>query len=44
MIEFMLKSNVLNKSTLLNHVQYKVLNVRSKMCWLKAIVLLRKTM
>ena len=41
MIGFMLELNVLNKSTLLNHVQYKVLNVninKSKVSWLKAIV------
>ena len=47
MIGFMLKLNVLNKSTLLNHVQYKVSNVnidKSKVCWLKAIVVLRNTM
>ena len=38
MIGFMLELNVLNKSTLLNHVRYKVLNVninKSKVSWLK---------
>ena len=47
MIGFMLKLNVLNKSTLLNHVQYKVFNVKinkSKVYWFKAIVVLRNTM
>ena len=43
----MLKLNVLNKSILLNHVQYKVFNVKinkSKVYWLKAMVVLRNTM
>ena len=43
----MLKLNVLNESILLNHVQYKIFNVKinkSKVCWPKAIVVLRKTM
>ena len=47
MIGFMLKLNVLNKGTLLNHVQYKVFNVKinkSKVYWLKAIVVLKSTM
>ena len=47
MIGFMLKLNVLNKGTLLNHVQYKTVNVKinkSKVCWFKAIVVLRNTM
>ena len=47
MIGFMLKLNVLNKSTLLNHVQYKLFNVKinkSKVYWLKAIVVLKNTM
>ena len=44
---FMLKLNVLNRSTLLNHVQYKVFNIKinkSKVYWLKAIVVLKNTM
>ena len=47
MIGFMLKLNVLHNSTLLNHVQYKVFNFKinkSKVYWLKAIVVLRNTM
>ena len=47
MIGFMLKLDVLNKSTLLNQVQYKVFNIKinkSKVYWLKAIVVLRNTM